>query len=474
MRGGPNLQAMAERYVFVTGHLAEARLKKQLNDLGPTDFEWQVANIGVKVAALMTEAIVKRRLTLPDGTNRVVLPGRYRGDLEQLSTHFGVQFVRGPDEIADLPAFLGRAGEPPDLSRHDMRIFSEIVDAPMLSIVGLLARAKALVAAGADVIDIGCLPETPFPLLEEAVRALKGEGFSVSVDSANLDELKIGARAGADYLLSLNEKTLPLALDYPVVPILIPHIPGDLDSLGRAIEAALKADIPFIADAVLDPIHFGFAESIGRFIEARRRWPGIELMMGTGNLTELTDADTSGITALLAGICSELEVRNVLTVHVSPHTVRTVEEHDIARRVLFAAREDGSLPRGYHAGLLQIHDRKPFVASAEDIEALAGAVRDDNFRIMTSPDGIHIFNSKGHAVATDAFELFPGLGVEADGAHAFYLGAELMKAETAWRLGKRYVQDEPLGWGVAAPAPEADRTRLAEAGHTLKAKKEGK
>ena len=46
-----------------------------------------------------------------------------------------------------------------------------------------------------------------------------------------------------------------------------------------------------------------------------------------------------------------------------------------------------------------------------------------------------------------------------------------MKAEIAWRLGKRYVQDEPLDWGVAAPAPEADRTRLAEAGHTLKAKK---
>jgi dihydropteroate synthase len=154
--------------------------------------------------------------------------------------------------------------------------------------------------------------------------------------------------------------------------------------------------------------------------------------------------------------------------------VRTVEEHDIARRVLFAAREDGSLPRGYHAGLLQIHDRKPFVASPEDIEALAGAVRDANFRIMTAEDGIHIFNSKGHALATDAFELFPGLGVEADGAHAFYLGAELMKAEIAWRLGKRYVQDEPLTWGVAAPAPEADRTRLAEAGHTLRAKKEGK
>jgi len=464
---------MAERLIFLTGHLARARLEKLLTGLGETEFAWEIIDIGVKVAALMTEDIIRRRLKLANGANRVILPGRFRGDVERLAAYFGVPFVRGPDEIADLPAFLGRAGEPPDLSRHDMRIFAEIVDAPMLSIAALVARARALAAAGADVIDLGCLPETPFPLLEEAVRELKAEGFSVSIDAADTGELRVGARAGADYLLSLTEETLPLAFDHKVTPVLIPSVPGDLDSLGRAIEAAERAGIPFIVDPVLDPIHFGFAQSIARFIEARHRWPEVELLMGTGNLTELTDADSSGVTAVLAGLCSELQIRNVLAVHVSPHTVRTIEEHDLARRILFAARSDGALPRSYHPGLLQIHDRKPFTASVEDIDALAADVRDANFRIVTAEDGIHIFNGKDHRVAKDAFELFAGLGVEKDGAHAFYLGAELMKAEIAWRLGKRYAQDEPLAWGVAAPAPETDRTRLAEAGHTLRAKKEG-
>jgi dihydropteroate synthase-like protein len=464
---------MAERLVFLTGHLARTRLEKLLVGLGETDFSWEVIDVGVKVAALMTTEIIERRLKLPEGTGRVILPGRFRGDVDRLSEHFGVPFQRGPDEIADLPPFLGRAGKPPDLSRHDIRIFAEIVDAPALSIEALVARAQALAAAGADVIDIGCLPDTPFPLLGEAVRTLKAEGFVVSVDSAGQDELRIGAWAGADYLLSLDEKTLPLAFDRKVTPVLVPSVPGDLDSLGRAIEAAQKAGISFIADPVLDPIHFGFAQSLSRFIEARRRWPDVELLMGTGNLTELTDADSAGVTALLAGLCSELEIRNVLAVHVSPHTVRTIEEHDLARRILFAAKSDGALPRSYHPGLLQVHDRKPFAASIDDIATLAAEVRDANFRIMTAEDGIHVFNSKGHAVAQDAFELFAGLGVERDGAHAFYLGAELMKAEIAWRLGKRYAQDEPLAWGVAAPEPEADRTRLAEAGHTLRAKKEG-
>jgi dihydropteroate synthase-like protein len=463
---------MAERLIFLTGHLARARLERLLSGLGETEFSWAVVDIGVKVAALMTEDIIRRRFILPDVADRVILPGRYRGNIEYLSGHFGVPFVRGPDEIADLPAFLGRAGQPPDLTRHDMRIFAEIVEAPMLSVEALVARAGALAAAGADVIDLGCLPETPFPLLAEAVRELKAQGFLVSVDSASADELTIGARAGADYLLSLDENTLPLIFGHRATAVLIPSTPGDLDSLGRAIEAAQKAGVAFIADPVLDPIHFGFAVSLGRFIEARRRWPNVELLMGTGNLTELTDADSSGITAVLTGLCSELRIRNVLAVHVSPHTVRTIEEHDIARRIMLAARTDGALPRGYHPGLLQIHDRKPFTASTDDIDALAAEVRDANFRIVAAQDGIHVFNGKGHAVATDAFELFAGLDVDTNGAHAFYLGAELMKAEIAWRLGKRYVQDEPLVWGVATPAPETDRTRLAEPGETLRARKE--
>lgn len=462
---------MADRIAFLTGHLARARLDKTLRQLGQTPFSWTVVDIGVKVAALMTEEIVRRRLVLPEGTDRVVMPGRYRGDLDGLAGHFGVPFLRGPDEIADLPAFLGRKGRPPDLSQHDLRIFAEIVDAPALPVEALLARARHLADAGADVIDIGCLPETPFPHLGDAVRQLKSEGFRVSVDSASLDELRLGAEAGADFLLSLNEHTLPVAFEYGATPVLIPAIPGDLDALGRAIDRAKVAGIPFIADPVLDPIHFGFAASLCRFIDARRRWPDVELLMGTGNLTELTDADSSGVTAVLLGLCSELSIRNALVVNVSPHTVRTVEEHDLARRMLFAARRDDALPKGYDAGLLQIHDEKPFVASVADIDALAATVRDANFRIMTAEDGIHVFNGKVHAVATSAFDLFSSLDVEADGAHAFYLGAELMKAEMAWRLGKRYVQDEPLSWGVAAPAPEADVTRLKHAGPTLKSSK---
>jgi dihydropteroate synthase-like protein len=224
----------------------------------------------------------------------------------------------------------------------------------------------------------------------------------------------------------------------------------------------------YIADPVLDPIHFGFMDSLARYADFRRRKPDAEIMMGSGNLTELTGADTVGMTAMLMGIASELRIRNMLVVQVSSHTRRTVEEHDAARRIMFAARRDGSLPKGYGEALLCLHDNRPFGNSPDDITALAASVRDANFRIETALDGVHVYNRDLHQIAKEAMTLFPDLGVERDGAHAFYLGSELMKAEIAWRLGKRYAQDEPLSWGCAADPPKEDEeTRLKAPGHTL-------
>jgi dihydropteroate synthase-like protein len=460
---------MSERLLFVTGHLAYPRLDRMLRSMGETPFAWEICNVGVKVAALMTETILLRRLPQPIRADRMILPGRFRGDLDALTYQLGVPVVRGPDEISDLPAFLGRGGAPPDLSRFDIRIFAEIVDASALSIDELVARAAALRAKGGDVIDLGCLPDTPFPHLEDAVRALKAGGL-VSVDSFNADELKRGARAGADFLLSLDEATLDIAEDAGTTPILVGSPVHDLDSLVRAAEEAARRGLQFIVDPILDPIHFGFAASIARYVEARRRLPHAEMMMGTGNLTELTDVDSGGVTGVLLGLCSELGIRNVLTVQVSPHTRRTIEEHDAARRLMFASAADGSLPKCYGAGLLQLHDKAPYASTPQEIAEIAGEVRDANFRIATAEDGIHVFNRDGHHVSRDAFSLFAKLGVEADGAHAFYLGAELAKAEIAFALGKRYTQDEVLDWGRGADQPEEERDRLRKAGHTLRPK----
>ncbi len=460
---------MADKLLFLTGHLAEPRLTRTVADLGLPDGSWGIANVGVKVAALMTEAIVRNRLKAPIDADRVIVPGRSRMNLAQLKDHFGVPFERGPDEIVDLPQYFGKGGRPPDLSRYDMRIFAEIVEAPQLSVEELVARAAALKEKGADIIDIGCQPDVAFPHLEDVVRALRKAGHKVSVDSGNVDELRRGAQAGAEFVLSLDETNLDVIEGTEAIPVLVPKPHGDLASLIRAVDAAKAKGRDHLADPILDPIHFGFMASLERYAELHRLRPDVEILMGTGNLTELTDADSQGVTATLLGICSELRIRNVLIVQVSPHTRRTLEEHDAARRLMYRAREDESLPKGYGGGLLSLHELRPHPETAEQIAAMARAVRDQSFRIEVAEDGIHVYNRDGHYVARDAFELFDKLGVEKDGPHAFYLGHELAKAEIAHQLGKRYTQDGHLDWGVAADRKAENLTRHATEGATLKA-----
>ncbi|OGT82509.1 MAG: dihydropteroate synthase [Gammaproteobacteria bacterium RIFCSPLOWO2_02_FULL_61_13] len=455
---------MTDHVLFLTGKLAEPRLQRVLESLAPLEFTFEVRNVGLSVAALMTAGMIERRVRDSGGAQRVMVPGLCRGDLDAASRSLGVPIVRGPDDLKDLPAFFGRVRKPVDLSRHDVRIFAEIVEARSLPVEAILNRARRYVADGADVIDLGCLPDTEFPHLEAAVMELKDAGMQVSVDSLQPEELLRGGRAGADFLLSLTEDTLWIANEVASTPVVIPTQQGDLASLFRCLDHFAALGRTAIADSVLDPIHFGFAESLQRYAAVRRLYPQTEVMMGTGNVTELTDADTTGINALLFGLISELGIRNVLTTEVSEHARSVVREADCARRIMYAARAEGSLPKGVDAGLLATHEKKPFPYTTAEIAELAADIRDPSYRVQVSNEGIHVYNRDGLVRGTDPFAIFPGLALLAgDAPHAFYMGVELERARTAWQLGKRYVQDEPLQWGVIVPEERRGNSRNAHA-----------
>lgn len=461
---------MTERILFLTGKLAEKQLRQILAAMNP-DFHYKVMEMGVKVAALMNGDMIIRRLKDTDGATRIIIPGRCRGDLNALTQHFGIPVERGPEEVKDLPLYFGKQAHRFDLSQYQTKIFAEIVDAPNIDVDAIVQRALYYQANGADVIDIGCLPGTPFPHLTDAVQALKQQGFLVSVDSLDNHDLLAGAKAGADYLLSLTEDSLWLAEEVASTPILIPSRHGDLTSLDKAIEQLTAKNRPFIVDPILDPIHFGFTDSIVRNHQFRQRYPEVEMMLGVGNITELTHADTSGINALLLGICSELNINHILATEVSQHACRAIREADKARRIMFAAKQNNSLPKHIAADLLTVHDTAPFPYQREEIEAIQREIKDPSYRIQTSPGGLHVFNRDGMHTATDPFDLYPKLGVENDGGHAFYLGVELARAEIAWQLGKRFTQDQKLNWGCAAAdskESEADLHTFKPAGTTLK------
>ena len=225
-----------EHIVFLTGRLAEASLARVLGGIDAAPFSWEVREIGLQVAALMTAEMIQRRVAAPVQADRILVPGRCRGDLDALTRHYGIPVERGPEELKDLPRYFNRAAKPIDLNEYEVAIFAEIVDAPQLTVAQIVERARALKADGADVIDLGCLPETRFDHLADSVQALKAAGFKVSVDSIDPDELLRGGRAGADYLLSLNLDTLWVADEVAATPVLIPRTPADEASLCEAIE----------------------------------------------------------------------------------------------------------------------------------------------------------------------------------------------------------------------------------------------
>jgi dihydropteroate synthase-like protein len=463
---------MTQNLLFLTGKLAEKSLNKVLSEVQDNPktppFKYRVEQIGVSVAALMTPDLIARRVKQTGDADKVIVPGLCQGDLTKLEAQYGIPVERGPEDLKDLPQYFGHAGVEHDLSRYYVQIFSEIVDAPYLSVEGVIKKAEQFQQQGASVIDLGCLPGVPFPHLADTVKVLKQLDFKVSVDSLNTDDLLTAGHAGADYLLSLTEKTLWIADEVASTPVLIPAKPHSLASLYRAIDLCIKNGKPFIADAILDPIHFGLTDSIVRYQKLRKKYPDIQIMMGIGNLTELTDADTTGINALLFGIISELDVNAVLATSVSPHAVNAIAEADIARRMMFAAKQDSRLPRGYSNDLLGLHDRRPFTYSEDEIREIAAQIKDPSFRIQVSDSGMHIYNRDGIFEHTDPFALYPHLKVDDDASHAFYLGVELARAQIAWQLKKRYVQDQELDWGAASEV----QNKIAKTAHREASMKE--
>lgn len=447
---------MPQQILFVTGKLAEPSLRKVLAELAPAaGFEPHVAVMPITVAALLTTEWVGRRLQVPTAVDRVVLPGYCRGELTDVQTPTGVPVERGPKDLRDLPEYFGtRRGRPETYGRFDIEIIAEINHAPGLSLDAILAEARRFRANGADIIDLGCNPGGQWTGIGDAVQALHDEGFRVSVDSFNPIEVESALAAGAELVLSVNHSNCHLARGwherFGAEVVAIPDTPTDLDSLDATIAELTKSGVRFRIDPIIEPIGFGFAASLGRFIEVRRRYPDAEIMMGIGNLTELTDVDSAGVNVMLAGFCQELGIRSVLTTEVINWCRSAVREFDLARRLVYHAVHERVLPKHLEHDLVMFRDPKLYEAGEEGLQQLARDVTDRNYRLFAERGEIHVINGSMHLRGTDPFELFAEMqkrDEKLDASHAFYLGYEMAKAVTALTLGKKYAQDQALRWG---------------------------
>ncbi len=440
--------------LFVTGRLAEPAVRNIVSEL---EIEHQIAVMNISVAALMTTRWIARRLKLPPGVDNIVIPGLCEGDVETLQQAMGVPVRKGPADVRALPEWYGREAIRAELGPRDVRVFAEINDVQSLSRDQVIDRALAYRAEGADVIDLGLsldrswLTEGP-----PTIAALRERELSLSIDTLDPEHIRMADAAGVDYVLSLTPDTIELAETLRATPVLITEDPDDLDGLDGMASRMEELGRPYLLDSILAPINSGFAASLARYVEVRRRRPDAEILMGIGNLTELTEADSPGVTALLIGFCQEVRIGAVLTTEVIGWAHGAVRETVLAAQIMHLAQRQARPPKHIDSGLVTSKDESMRAPTEDELRAMQDQVSDANYRLFADADWLYAFNGDRFVRETNMYAVFDQLDVD-DAAHAFYLGKELMKATIARGLRKSYRQEGPLDWGLLSfPEPRRE------------------
>ncbi|XZE20907.1 DUF6513 domain-containing protein [Pirellulaceae bacterium SH449] len=447
---------------FVTGKLAEASLREVVTALAnKLGFDYTIDVLPITVAALMTPKWLMRHLSIPADTTRVILPGYLEPGLSDVRDMIEAAYPGrnlliecGPKDVRDLPKMFGKKrhrGE--DYGQHSIEIIAEINHAPRMTRDELIREAKRLQRDGADRIDIGCDPSSRWSTVADAVEALRDEGLEMSIDTFDTWEAEQASRAGASLVLSVNESNRSAARDWGVEVVVVPEMGGDyLKSLESTVDFLLQHGVPFRLDPILEPIGCGFANSLERYCQTRRLFPDVPMMMGIGNITELTDADSAAINVVLLGFCEELQIGSVLTTEVISWAQSAVRECNLARKLVNYSVRHRIPPKHLEERLVMLRDPSNPLMSDTAIEHLAANLKDNNYRIFVGSGELHLLSANIHIRGTDPYEMMQALMAlpesrNVDPSHAFYLGFELHKALTALSLGKRYEQDEALNWG---------------------------
>ena len=516
------------KVLLVTGLMAKETVECYAKQ---SQVETAVLALKVPVAAFLTPQAISEALKKAGlgGFDLILVPGLMRGDTAVICEAVGVPAFKGPQYAADLPTVLDSLGEvtlsttvPADellrkklqqkalaeIARTEanreallkkpcnilvgglavgrdfpMRVLGEIVDAALMSDGEVQGLARRYVAEGADVVDVGMVAGESRPDdARRVVAAVKAVvNVPVSIDSLDPEEIKAAVSVGADLVLSVDAGNIdvvaPLPSNVAVVAIptnqregVFPKKAMERVQLLEEINAkAKKAGITTIlADLILDPMDV--SGSFFAFRQFAERNPDVPIFVGVSNVTELMDADSVGVNALLARLCSEVGAGMLLATQKSSKAQGSVKEEAVAAKMMFLAKRRGSVPKDLGLDLLILKDKRnreePYSRELEQNARLllangnaAPAELDKQgcFRIFVDREDQHIVAA--HCVSTDS--TVPNLIVKGKTAesiygkivdsglvsrldHAAYLGSELAKAEIALRTGKEYIQDKPL------------------------------
>lgn len=486
----------------------------------------KVVVLDLPVASLMKPAFIlkgiKDKIT-PD-IDCIMVPGLIQGNISIIEKETGIKTVRGPKSAYDISYIVNNFGienlskEIPacvlfknklkekllkDLEEiekdgnllqiegnykignlrygisYPTRIIAEIVDAPLLSNEHIEMITKKYIQSGADVIDIGMISNEDssdeIKRILEVIRKVTNK--PLSIDSMNENEINQAIELGIDMVISLDESLLYKVknkdnVHYVLIPANLEnrYFPKDpyerVEFLIKLYNEAKQMGFKnLILDPILDP---PFAQSMLKSIVSyyilRENLKNVPILFGTGNITEMIDADSVGINAFLAAIASELSASFILTTEVSDKCRNVVKELSIASKLMYFAKIKKTYPKDLGIDLLIYKEKKLQDEPAEDDNDAIVYRCNEPLEFMNDPKGwfkvyvdrnnkeivVH-HKPKYNSLKSDIvirgksvegiYRKITNLGLVSKLDHAAYIGSEVQKAYHALKLNRTYIQD---------------------------------
>jgi dihydropteroate synthase-like protein len=487
--------------LIVTGQKAAEMVKKTTGDIA------QVLVLDIDIAAFTTPNRLKK--SMPDKKfDLIIIPGLVSADFSKLEKQLNTPIRLGPKNAVDLDTLLSNIDEI-ELSTvipacellaefrreaaistlieietaasyafllgnlkiggdSTMKVMAEIVDATALTKDELTKRIHLFQAKGADIIDLGVGMAAAIGDVEHTVAAAKKTAsVPLSIDTLDPELIIAAVYAGIDMVLSLNATNItaagPVIADADIPAVILPDSGNETKSLIVNIETAQDMGIKkIIADPVLDPPGENMVDSIIRYKQFSRSFWEIPMFFGAGNITELIDADSVGVNALLTVIGCDVGADILFTPEYSDKARGSIAELKVAAQMTALAKYRGSPPKDLGLDLLVLKEKKsrPFADIPYNyIEAYDTGIwkRDPsgNFKISISNSIIENGIMKNGRIiaqhtkctivgdtAKEIFDTAHALGLVSRLDHAAYLGRELMKAQLALRTKRSYSQDD--------------------------------
>jgi dihydropteroate synthase-like protein len=364
-----------------------------------------------------------------------------------------------------------------------MRVLGEIVDAAILSNEEIQRLAKYYVEAGAEIVDVGMIVGESRPKdAKRVVSAVKAVvNAPVSIDSLDPEEIKAAVSAGADLVLSADAGNITAIAPF-IGNVAVVAIPSNqkegyfpkrakdrVHLLEEIIDKAKRLGVTkVLADLILDPVEI--LESFDAFHQFAEKNPEIPLFVGISNVTELIDADSVGVNALLAKLSSEVGTSMLLATEKSDKAKGTIKEEVRAAKMMFLAKKRGSVPKDLGIDLLILKDKRnreePYDKRIEQKSRVLTSTRKQLPVELDKQGSFRVFVDREEQIIVAQHFIFcddltPNLIIKGKTAeqvygliiesglvtglnHAAYLGSELQKAEIGLRTGKEYLQDKSM------------------------------